>query len=374
MSRIEGIVNLRDWDRQQSAMPVLNMLQADLYQKRPHNSVQRRPMTADAKGLRSRDSPSIFKVRQNSARRSSDVPKSAQSAEDCHDQQRVIERLVSQLPKELQISIVEAVSIMATSMKRLKIVAECQNVELQEMRASHVLKNDELRTTARKCEDYRERLATLEKKYYRGAIDLKDDRVNKNLIVKSHLCMEDFNSYDSFQIYSGDRSLHPDQSDEKKLLTTSTSKSATFQNTQIRSLRKRDRSGASATPPFSGEKLKSTLGSISDKQETNKFRSSKEFNLDGETMRNTILVITREKYRLTKKVEALENRVKSLKECLQLSEMQCRHLHINLAEFTGDSKDNDFSFNLQATNSLTFKKKSFGPQDDIFRVIKNIFL
>ena len=85
-------------------------------------------------------------------------------------------------------------------------------------------------------------------------------------------------------------------------------------------------------------------------------------------MRNTLLIITREKYRLTKKVEALGNRVESLKQSLQQSELQCRHLQINLAEFTGDDKNNDFSFNLQATNSLIPKKKYFGPRDDVFRV------
>ena len=88
----------------------------------------------------------------------------------------------------------------------------------------------------------------------------------------------------------------------------------------------------------------------------------------GESLRNKVLKMSREKYRFTKKIEILGNEVDILKNKLQLSDLKCRHLQINLAEFTGNDDENDFSFDLKAAHSLTSKARDFGPQDGIFRV------
>ena len=388
MSRIEGMTDLCDYRCQQSTIPVLNMIQASLYQTEFHNKLQSRPITADPKGVRSRDLPSTLKARQNSARRSSDVSHPTGRQLDDQNHQNLIERLVCRLPKELQTSIIEIVSMMAASKKRMKIFAERQNIELHEMKAAYLTANAELSTSTHKCEVYRELLSKLEKKYCEGYIDSEDDKTNKNYALNSIL------------ISDGGRSSYQDKKDHEdvvidsrfddeaatrdikwysprknlvggaseKLPTSSSVKLATSLNIQIPSIRKWDRFGTLIGQPTTREKQISPLTSIVDKQEIKKLKFAKELNLDGESMRNTLLIITREKYRLTKKVEVLGNRVESLKQSLQHSELQCRHLQINLAEFTGDDKNNDFSFNLQATNSLIPKKKYFGPRDDVFRV------
>ena len=382
MSRIEGMTDLRDYKCQQSTIPVLNMLQASLYQTNFRNHVQPRPITADTKGSRSRDLSSTLKARQNTARRSSDAPHSAGVQVDDLNHQNLMERLVCRLPKELQISIIEVVNLMAASKKRIKIFAEHQNIELHEMKAAYLTTNAELRTTAHKCEVYRELLVKLEEKScgcfivskddafdskqnFEGGRPLNQDRIDDNNIIMDPI-LDDEAATKDIRWFSPRKNQAGGASD--KLPTASPVKLATSTSSRIPDVPKWETFGTLIGAQTTREKMTSPLISIPDKQETKKSKFARELNLDGESMRNTLLIITREKYRLTKKVEALGNRVESLKQSLQQSELQCRHLQINLAEFTGDDKNNDFSFNLQATNSLISKKKYFGPRDDIFRV------
>ena len=52
-------------------------------------------------------------------------------------------------------------------------------------------------------------------------------------------------------------------------------------------------------------------------------------------LRNSLLTMSREKYRMTKKVEILTDEVETLKTSLVDSQLKCRHLQIDLAEVRG---------------------------------------
>lgn len=75
--------------------------------------------------------------------------------------------------------------------------------------------------------------------------------------------------------------------------------------------------------------------------------------------------MTRDKYRMTKKVEILGNEVEILKSRLDISELKCRHLQIDISEYRG--LDN-FAPYFKDLPDIP-KKQDFGPVDNLFRMM-----
>jgi hypothetical protein len=309
--------------------------------------------------------------------------------------QRSIERLLLHVPSELKANIIEFMSEMTSSVKRLETVVESQIMLLKETISAHERK--ELDASERNCEVYRGRIADVEDKYSTLAdvMDSKDKHSSKTQMAISRLNMANLtltqalNSIQSSKVNEAilkrshvktrndHKILEIDPMDDDSLWLTHGKDGAEIFD---RALQLETSSSSPASPcvgKFSPgpKKIESSpCMTISNAVEANieskhsNMRERKSSLMKGEDMRNAMLKLTREKYRFTKKVEILGNEVDDLKAKLKLSDLKCRHLQINLAEYTGTDSSNDFFNGVAAAQALQTKTKDFGPRDDLFKV------
>lgn len=305
--------------------------------------------------------------------------------------QRSIERLLPHLPSELKANIIDFMSEMKSSVKRLETVIESQKVILKQTISAHDRKCKELDASERNCEVYRGRIDDLEDKYSTLAdvMDSKDKHSSKTQIAISRLnkanltLTQALNSIQSSRANEGIfkcshvRSRH----DDKILETDLTDDDPTDGGDLFDIVSQLETSPVSVASRCMGNfspgpkhiesfpcmTMSSTVAANTESRQSN-MRERKTSLMKGEDMRNAMLKLTREKYRFTKKVEILGNEVDDLKAKLKLSDLKCRHLQINLAEYTGTDSSNDFFNGIAAAQTLQTKMKDFGPRDDLFRV------
>ena len=355
--------------------------------------------------------PTQTRLRHAIAQSGQTSSSSADNNKNACTPQRLIEKLLCRLPDDVKSNIIEVVSAMSSSIKRLETTVDNQRAELRDTKEAHDQKKNELLISVRNCEVYRGRISDMEEKNATlvDAMSVKDKRSSKTQLAISRLNDTNLTLKDALFLIDVDltkRSPH-----QKEMLSSARNR---HQNNQwdtndtdcditdddctlwfTKSKGKGDPSDCdfgygspprlatvASTSPLPPEKTKSdrknyeksTYAQMSQsgfpdeeigRKIMNERRSSE---MKGENMRNTMLKLSREKYRYTKKLEILSNEVEELKTKLKLSELKCRHLQINLAEFTGTDRDNDFSFNVTAAHALLAKSKDFGPQDDLFRV------
>lgn len=305
--------------------------------------------------------------------------------------QRSIERLLLHLPSELKANIIEFMSEMTSSVKRLETVIESQKMILKETISAHDRKCKELDASERNCEVYRGRIDDVEDKYSTLAdvMDSKDQHSSKTQMAISRLnkanltLTQALNSIQSNRANEGifKCSHVRSRNDDKILETDLTDDDPTDGGDLFDIVSQLETSPVSVASRCMGKfspgpkKIESfpcvTMGSsvaANTEIRQSNMRERKTSLRKGEDMRNAMLKLTREKYRFTKKVEILGNEVDDLKAKLKLSDLKCRHLQINLAEYTGTDSSNDFFNGVAAAQTLQTKMRDFGPRDDLFRV------
>lgn len=308
--------------------------------------------------------------------------------------QRSIERLLLHLPPELKSNIIDFMSEMTSSVKRLETVIKSQKLLLKETISAHDRKCKELDTSERNCEVYRGRIADAEDKYSTLAdvMDSKDKHSSKTQMAISRLnkanltLTQALNSIQSSRTNEAifknshlknrndDKILESDPTDDDSMwLTHGKDGCDTFDGVlQLEASPSSPASQCLGKFNPGPRKIESspnmTLNSANHESRHSNMRERKTSLMRGEDMRNAMLKLTREKYRFTKKVEILGNEVDDLKAKLKLSDLKCRHLQINLAEYTGTDSSNDFFNGVAAAQALQTKTKDFGPRDDLFRV------
>lgn len=324
------------------------------------------------------------------------------------DAQRYIERLVLFLPAELKADIIDFMTEMISSVKRLETVIESQKVLLKETVVAHEKKSKLLDASERSCEVYRGRVTDVEDKYATlvDVMDSKEKHSSKTQMAISRLnkanltltqALNSIRSSKASEIVSKnsyvknrsddktDRISDTDSNDEDSMLFADGKDCSNLLNSLLHL-----ESETAPTSPASQcigrfsagpKKVENTPSmTLNSTATTNTesrrgiMRERKTSLMKGEDMRNAMLKLTREKYRFTKKVEILGNEVEDLKAKLKLADLKCRHLQINLTEFTGTDSGNDFFFDVNAAHTLQTKTKDFGPQDDLFRVRNNDFI
>ena len=357
--------------------------------------------------------PTQTRLRHAIAQSSQTSSSSADNNKNACTPQKLIEKLLCRLPDDVKSNIIEVVSAMSSSIKRLELTVDSQRAELRDTKEAHDLKKNELLISIRNCEVYRGRISDMEEKNATlvDAMSVKDKRSSKtqlaisrlndtNLTLKDALFLIDVDvakrSPNQKEMLPSARSRHQnnqcdtndtdcDITDDDCTLWFSKSKGrGDISDSDVRHGSPLGLATVASTPPSLQAKLKSehknyeksTYSQMSqsgfpDEEIGRKVMSERRSSeMKGENMRNTMLKLSREKYRYTKKLEILSNEVEELKTKLKLSELKCRHLQISLAEFTGTDRNNDFSFNATAAHALLAKSKDFGPQDNIFRVRK----
>jgi hypothetical protein len=311
--------------------------------------------------------------------------------------QRSIERQLLHLPSELKANIIEFMSEMTSSVKRLETVIESQKMLLKETTSAHERKCKELVASERNCEVYRGRIADVEDKYSTLAdvMESKDKHSSKTQMAISRLnkanltLTQALNSIQSSKAHetifksshvksrNDDKILEVEPTDVDSIwLTHGKDGGELFDGASEVEISPSSPSslcvGKFSTGPKKMESspcmtMSSAVEANIDSRHSN-MRGRKSSLMKGEDMRNAMLKLTREKYRFTKKVEILGNEVDDLLAKLKLSDLKCRHLQINLAEYTGTDSSNDFFNGVAAAQAVQTKTKDFGPQDDLFRV------
>jgi hypothetical protein len=312
--------------------------------------------------------------------------------------QRSIERQLLHLPSELKANIIEFMSEMTSSVKRLETVIESQKMLLKETISAHEGKRKELDASERNCEVYRGRIADVEDKYSTLAdvMDSKDKHSSKTQMAISRLnranltltqalnSIQSSKAHETIKLMSchvknrnDDKILEVDPTDVDSIwLTHGKDGGELFDGASKVEISPSSPTslcvGKFSTGPKKIESspcmtMSSAVAANIESRHSN-MRVRKSSLMKGEDMRNAMLKLTREKYRFTKKVEILGNEVDDLKAKLKLSDLKCRHLQINLAEYTGTDSSNDFFNGVAAAQAVQTKTKGFGPQDDLFRV------
>lgn len=206
---------------------------------------------------------------------------------------KIIEKLIQNQSNEE--NILELLTILSANERKLKDRCYLQDNEIIDLKFSHDKKNRELHTSLYKSEESREYINEI--KQQNNA--LKESLREKDLIITK---LENSNLTLLTQVHNTNKKSDP----PGRPRATSPSKKNNGDNTS-----------KAIDPSMKDEKL-----------------------------RNSLLTITREKYRMTKKVEVLGAEVEILKSKSEILELRCRHLQIDLAEYRGTDDATSFTLNL----------------------------
>lgn len=291
---------------------------------------------------------------------------------------RLIEKLVNSLSPELRNNILEIANMLSASEKISKDTSEGKCVEVLELRAANDKTNVELQNALNECEILRSQAA--EQRNFTSSVESKIDDKEKNfskslrsiskLMRRSDLSVEPQIIPESSALKSCSEKLqssrkHHDICEvnsevikESSLLEgVAANASLTFSATTGRaSSSRRTAHHRKAASNFSYDEL----GDIP--------KSQIDPSMKDEKLRNSLLKMSRDKYRMAKKVEILGNEVEILKTKLDMSELKCRHLQIDLAEVRGTDDTAPLALSFVGTSQPYAKVKDFGPVDEIFKV------
>ena len=291
---------------------------------------------------------------------------------------RLIEKLVQGLTPELRNNILEIANMLSASEKLSKDTAEGKCVEVLELRAAHDRANVVLQNALQECELLKNQAIELRNSTSSAESKLDDKEKNfskslrgiSRLMRRSDVCAESKpiaesfaakscseklpNSRKNFDVYG----LNGEAVGESPLLDgVAAPASLTFSATTGRaSSSKRTSHHRKAAANFSYDEL----GDIP--------KSQIDPSMKDEKLRNSLLKMSRDKYRMAKKVEILGNEVEILKTKLDMSELKCRHLQIDLAEVRGTDDTAPLALSFEGTSQPYAKAKDFGPVDEIFKV------
>ena len=273
---------------------------------------------------------------------------------------------------------------MSTSERLLKETCDKQSTELLLLQSAHDKKNAELHTALHACEVHRRMSADM--KDFKSAsadsfVSNYDKKATRSNVLISKLTgpidslhmsqSADIKTVKQFgkkkELGKLDCTIEESVDEEESENVGGLSESLSFiMPTSSRSVT----SNASGTP--SSYRKRMNLFNLSDDVNCTA-RVSIDPSMKDAKLRNSLLVISREKYRMTKKAEILGDEVEILKTKLEMSELKCRHLQIDLAHMKGTDDTAPFALNLVCKSPLPLKTKDFGPVDELFKVLTLIF-
>ena len=302
---------------------------------------------------------------------------------------KLIEKLVENLPTEPRCNILEIARLISSSEITLKKICDKQSAELLLLQSAHDKKNAELHTALHECEVHRRLSADM--RDFKG--NQADSLIKRNdrKTVKSNFLISKLTGPNPVIIDT----LHINQPTELKAIKQFEKRrdSNTLDSTIEESADEEDYDGlglrsesASSIMPTSSRSITSSASGTS----TYHRKRSILFNLSDDVncpnrisidpsmkdakLRNSLLVMSREKYRMTKKVEVLGDEVDILKTKLEISELKCRHLQIDLAGVKGADDAAPYALTLIGKSPPSVKTKDFGPVDELFKVLSPMFL
>jgi hypothetical protein len=277
----------------------------------------------------------------------------------------------------------EIARMISSSEKRLREMSEKQAGEILELQAAHDKKNAELHTALHDIEVQRRRAADVRdpKKYLKDGLTQDDKRSMKDSVTIARLTGPNHVLIESLHILQSvaEQRISP-QSDRR---SRSSVKLNNVPEEIDSALNDDDDDDFVHGDASVSSQIQTTCSTMSSRAASFIRKSSSVFNPDDlgelsriqidpsmkdEKLRNSLLTMSREKYRMTKKVEILGDEVEILKTKLEMSELKCRHLQIVLAEVRGTDDTTPFVLSLMGNIPPLVKPKDFGPVDELFKV------
>ena len=300
---------------------------------------------------------------------------------------RLIEKLVQNLPSELRENILEIANLMSSAVKRSKEAFEKQTTQLLELQVEHDKKNAELHTALHACEVHRRYSTAMHNNIQTETPNSKDRHPINDNVQFTRLTGPNHVLINSLHMTPPIDDKKPESREDRKrstyrLHTDIDHHDSSSLSSQVSS----PAHGSGSVYSYANSHTNSTANSVasSRRQSASGARKYSTFNLSDditdltkitidpsmkdEKLRNSLLTMSREKYRMTKKVEILGDEVELLKTKLEISELKCRHLQIDLAEVKGTDDAAPFALSLSGGNPPLVKPKDFGPVDELFKV------
>ena len=298
---------------------------------------------------------------------------------------KVIEKLVENLPTELRSNILEIARLMSSSERLLKETCDKQSTELLLLQSAHDKKNAELHTALHACEVHR-RLSADMRDFRSTSADSFISDYDRKIIKSNGLISKITGPVDSLNVsQSADVKAVKQFGKKKDLGKLDCTIEESIDEEESENMGRASENLSFIMPTSSRSVTSNASGTPSSyRKRTNLFNLSDDVNCTARVsidpsmkdakLRNSLLVISREKYRMTKKAEILGDEVEILKTKLEMSELKCRHLQIDLAHMKGTDDTAPFALNLVCKSPLPLKTKDFGPVDELFKVLLLIFL